>query len=1041
MRTRRSALLDAPAAAGEQNVDSRRFNGRAEFPNLLLPREHRDKAPQDVPQEVVDLIQGKIDAVLGSWFSRAELAIWDQQIKGFKKVRYFVEADRLAKSIDPAARVLPSAGVVRAAIGRIYQRLNRSWETDRERFDPVTLLDAMAAEKGAIAMADIRGSGSDLDVLVDGTENPKVNEAITKMTNSSETSSGLRDSKAAFKRMIFSIGDTHFYDEQIGRATAQGGLTLDFIAYELEAQKMRTPEKFPNMISDMIRGLVEYVAPESEAAIEDLPKQTARGLRFLIELPWLVYRDETRLRKELATLIADLEAGKRPSFKTYEQLFKMERNQWSSGAHNRLYRAAAGSIDELAAKLNELMKKTTTNDSFVHEFVDVTPLSGRVAGPPPGWPAEMPLMPSEEFVRTRGETLYHATTTQAAFSILRGGMYVSSETQGRAAWGRGGYTGITEKEAKEGAGGGGERAQIVLPLAVVKDERLRILVWDEKYRELPFIKDLAQRDPDVFRALAREHGIDIIVNHYVLVQNTAALVFPSRVASIVERAGSAIVTQPAEAENNSIESLRKISRTVEEYNGLLNVLEANGEAVQDARDGVNRVYQDRLEQLFSSEEALQRMETEYGKRKYGWERFQDPIDRRIMSVFDGLRSLKGDLPTEVIGRIWTSPMMAPLKAKFGAHLAGPDGGRISENVSTLSSIARVFEDTYDPDIYRWSLDSISKYWSQSPFESQKYIERFVMEGKEVLSAFLITQLENPSFYQGFKKSMALLIRNSVSIDPNLRAKIAERIASPNGWSNDQFASFAEVWLPSILSCCRLDPIMQGAARAKLDLMLNPPPGQQPPRYSEAEKQFVGAVLLAGGDMRAEVIEAAMTAYHTYGVTDRTPLLSQLGAFGGSLPELSAWIVEGLSEGNRGTARWKTARELLEMVAPRDGRVALAYMAFVDSFYKDQPGRSLDIFKSMSLRYHEYGGDKVTFTPDEVARLEAYSRSDLKSLADFAKLLLDKKQIVESKPPLPKVNTIVVSGAAQGGPRERSSWAKLKAALINCFVRGRPATGN
>jgi hypothetical protein len=145
------------------------------------------------------------------------------------------------------------------------------------------------------------------------------------------------------------------------------------------------------------------------------------------------------------------------------------------------------------------------------------------------------LLTPDEFVRccTAGGKLYHGTPRpESALAILRGGMFISKDGQGGATFGRGGYMSKDFDTAKGYAQEGG----VVFELGVKHDPHLTVLDW-EKAKDLPEmvrIKKAAEAaGRDVFEVLARDYGVDIIVNHHVLVQNADALIFPHKASQLV----------------------------------------------------------------------------------------------------------------------------------------------------------------------------------------------------------------------------------------------------------------------------------------------------------------------------------------------------------------------------------------------------------------------------------------------------------------------------------------------------------------------------
>jgi hypothetical protein len=73
------------------------------------------------------------------------------------------------------------------------------------------------------------------------------------------------------------------------------------------------------------------------------------------------------------------------------------------------------------------------------------------------------------------------------------------------------------------------------------DRRLNVLDW-QAHADHPVLRRLAaecaERGEDVFEVLAREHGIDVIVNNFVLVQNADAVRFPRDAVELIVTYGT-----------------------------------------------------------------------------------------------------------------------------------------------------------------------------------------------------------------------------------------------------------------------------------------------------------------------------------------------------------------------------------------------------------------------------------------------------------------------------------------------------------------------
>ena len=269
-------------------------------------------------------------------FDRLLINLVPEGEKTAKQVRYFDYIMPHLKKIDPDVQVIPSGGVVRSAISHIYDEM-----LNGKTFDDI--IDA--TEDAAI---EVRGVGSDFDVFARSPNGNlgAIKQKMLEITNSAETQYDMTQSKNQAKRALFTIGDVKDFDQHWERSVAQGGSVIDFLGFDYEKGIFLEPPKHQSIVKDMIRGVYEYIAPTGK--IEDAPKQTVRGFRALLELPWLQVKNEKQIRSELEAMIKALnEGGVTPSGKTIEQFAKMVRNTRYFGAHNRFYRGPKGSIEEM----------------------------------------------------------------------------------------------------------------------------------------------------------------------------------------------------------------------------------------------------------------------------------------------------------------------------------------------------------------------------------------------------------------------------------------------------------------------------------------------------------------------------------------------------------------------------------------------------------------------------------------------------------------------------------------------------------------------
>ncbi len=436
------------------------------------------------------------------------------------------------------------------------------------------ILKNLQNERHPLPPIEVLGIGSDLDIFVDFKEStppafqtsessmkihssPKhshgsVIRNMQTLINSAEEASGMRDHTDSLKKSIVPVADVKEYSEQLARATAQGGSTIDFMAFDLESGKFRMPEtwiKHPQLIEDFLCGIFDYLPPtEGEAS----DKQTIRGLRPLLEIPFLrlTHEGEVQLAKELAILRSKVENGELLSLDAQEQREKLIRNAHFGAANNRLLRSNDQVSKEVQTYKGGLIPEFTEMvdpEQRIHESsVSKLQKSKLVFKSLPNG-GEKYLVDPQTFIKqyTDGGKIYHGTPAFVnALSIIRNGL-TASKFNGK--WG------LTEKldlppdtgayisPSRDLSSGYSGTTGALLSLPVKKSNALRILDLRPPRVSIGFLKQIEaqakEEGMDFNLYLAREHGIDLVIPPTVdnpregkpaemLLLNSAILVLP-----------------------------------------------------------------------------------------------------------------------------------------------------------------------------------------------------------------------------------------------------------------------------------------------------------------------------------------------------------------------------------------------------------------------------------------------------------------------------------------------------------------------------------
>lgn len=397
----------------------------------------------ETPEIQQDLFFEKLTAKL-----QAKVAKWEQDNNcvGKHKLKVFL-----------------GGGVVRALLGYLYKELLQetrklSAQPIAENYDykPFAIFMhesmqepeyhlrrlSMLRDTEKLYKEFVLGVGSDLDLYIELEPQNTVLEEILKHTatdfiNSVETKMGLRDLHGAEKHTFLPIADVKVRGKQLKYSYEQGGASIDWLSLELTTPNegelaLRGPEFIQdfNIMYDFIDGCYRYIQGIEPAE----QKQIIRGLRALLEIPFLSINDVDVIQNQLDTL--DM---KNLSPEAKQQIDKLIRNAYISGANNRAYREK-GLLSKLAQ--NHLIPIFAINAPITANRIVTGKYSNLVDGL---------LIPYAHFLNQYCDNendeyrLYHGTPENInLLYILRGGFVASVGTmqhvQGRAGFGTGVYT-------------------------------------------------------------------------------------------------------------------------------------------------------------------------------------------------------------------------------------------------------------------------------------------------------------------------------------------------------------------------------------------------------------------------------------------------------------------------------------------------------------------------------------------------------------------------------------------------------------------------
>lgn len=564
---------------------NKHVNLETDFPNYFAYLEKQDAK---------DFLQH----ALASLLERIEVPYFDREKDIFTTRDFFTKLNETAQKLAPGSKLYVSGGVVRSMIGYVYKKLYTSHQRHLYKNKTIsheqmvglvreTLNDIIKGkswkhseiENKAVIALRVLGMNSDLDVLIEYPKefkkNSSVESEITDFINSAESHLGLFNDKGELKKSIIPVGDVKEYNKQLGEgsssAVKQGGSTLDWLAFPINSQgkpSMRCPEKYPQILDDLLEGKLSYV--QASSLTRDLDKQAIRGLRPLLELPFACLDQESSatLQKELMPVVLKTEASKSISPGALEQLEKMVRNARFEGAHNRFVilssKAPDQIINSLASRLSLALKSSKL--FFIPEFLKDNSIECRTEDKGNLF-ADKKLLSPDFFFKdhTDNGILYHGTPhMENVLYMMRNGLVVSNDRQGTAAFGRGTYTTDKMELAQDYASAYG----IVIPLTVNLSRHLRILDLGsaEGKKLLDDVKnEFSASDPH--EILEKHFDIDIIIaeNGYVLLQNLNVIKIQKNVQTLIR----------ASIEHRNSKKLHNKALTYESAKELFDFEEAN----------------------------------------------------------------------------------------------------------------------------------------------------------------------------------------------------------------------------------------------------------------------------------------------------------------------------------------------------------------------------------------------------------------------------------------------------------------------------------
>lgn len=490
---------------------------------------------QDFPNYFERVSQQAFNQALVSIAKRLMLPVYDLNSDNAQLEPFMTSVNNKIKQIHGTEyEMMPSYGVTRTIVGYLYSQIHRQKLRHPEK-KVAQILEFIVNSREPIPALQVRGIGSDLDFAIRRKDGKSVDDKVLSEIKNNIVKMllepSLRTGATAGKdtdRTFFVSPDVKDHITQVGWTKKQGGSEVDMIALSLDEGRVVEPDLGDHTVRDLLSGIYRYVSGEKQEK-DGRQKQTIRGLRPLVELPWLSLdsKSETLLLSEINQLNSELKQDGQISSKADEQLEKLTRNSWFSGANNRLW--GDEPIARTVRQFNQFYKEKKSKFGIPifapHRSINQTPSKTDM-------PAEL-FTPIEDFIRSKTDNgkLYHGTSN-AGLAIMREGLFLSGKGQGNYVYGPGAYTTSSESTASGYKNSNGW----LFKLIVRNSPKIKIFDF-EKHQNQPWVREqvakLGGRDP-FFDTLREEYGIDIIVNEHVLVQNAAVLDYPSSLRELYQ---------------------------------------------------------------------------------------------------------------------------------------------------------------------------------------------------------------------------------------------------------------------------------------------------------------------------------------------------------------------------------------------------------------------------------------------------------------------------------------------------------------------------
>lgn len=346
-----------------------------EFPRLFLPEAYHDRSAA-VPQEIITKARCLLEAALASLFRRMTLPWADDGVNFAERRVFSLLEDRLRAESLPGAGIFIVGGMLRSALGYLYERL---WRASRQGQDTAAVLEGIIGETADVPEHILRGTGSDCDLVVRASDPEAQNRAkllVYRAIVSVAQKGRLHADGSPLRLLVMPPLDLRNDPPELHEWTRIGGAATDYLEFDFAAGRLlEAPPLEEGVVKNLLLGEYSDITWFTGKHQARPLTPAVRALRPLVEIPFLNLSEASswhqRLEK-LRDLLAKRSCEAEDLRLAVRQLEKMVVNARLSAGNNRIFQARPGSLEHAVKWFLDVLADTAGVPRFP-EFVPTCP--------------------------------------------------------------------------------------------------------------------------------------------------------------------------------------------------------------------------------------------------------------------------------------------------------------------------------------------------------------------------------------------------------------------------------------------------------------------------------------------------------------------------------------------------------------------------------------------------------------------------------------------------------------------------------------------